>query len=385
MSKFQKYLEVKYNETESKQMIEDLLNLETNFKDEIEIPMNEIPSDYVIINVPQIYSSFDENEENLSISSYRVINMKHLLEIAKYGLKIDCSPINEQNELFPQLMSMITNEKSKESSKTMNDLKEHFEMLTETITTDKIYETFSLKPINTDKIRTYVLNGICDIQTFDSSHSFQYEYAPGQFIEKSVEFYSLLPPNEFIKAKIKKNATEYTETLYIIEKLRQSLELKLNRTYIYSVQNINVYAFFFALYGSSQPLQNYSFPIHNSHLISNMIDLLIRTKYYKPWEESKYNKFLLNNIHGEENMLVEKLSATKGCKARYNIFRENFPSFLTYEDYINSIKPNLIEFNNKLYYFFDCNSLTKMIEIFAPMCIEFSEKYNEKNIQKSII
>lgn len=363
------------NVDDLKHQMQELSGIDNFDLNDIEINYQDMGKDDVIISIPKIYPG-EENCESETIISYRVISLKKLVEIAKLGLQIENS-ISTQHLVTPLFLEYVNDPKAQNTISLVSNLKNQLSSITDLFSTQEVYDNCDFEPINLDRIRKF------SVLDDGSSFSFQDSYYSYKTVKNeivTVQAYSLLPELEYYNAKMQNNASDYTESLYIIEMFKQSVQLKPNRTLSYGLQNLNVFMFFLALFGASRPLVNNQFSSYLSHFMLNSLDILIRSRYYSVWENSKFSKYMKNELQRNESILVNAIDKAEGCRVRYNSFHNIFKRFISYDDYVNQINKFSTTFKGKKYYFFESTALKKILSLFAEPSMELVNEF-ENNMK----
>lgn len=360
------------NVDDLKHQMHELSSINNFDLDDIEINYKDMNENDVIISTPKIYPG-EENFESEIVSTFRVIPLNKLVEIAKIGLQIE-NDISGQHLVTALLLDYVTDPKAQNTLSLVSGLKNQLSLITDLLTPREIYDNCTFEPTNLDRMRKF------NVKSDGSGFSFidsSYSYKTNKNEIVTVQAYSLVPESEYYNAKLQNNASDYTESLYIIEMFKQSVQLKPNRTLAYGLQNLNAFMFFLALFGASKPLINNQFPSYLSHFMLNSLDILIRSRYYSIWENSKYSKYLNNEIQRNESIFVNNINRTEGCRVRYNSFHNIFTTFISYDEYINQIDKCSTKFGERKYYFFESIALKKILSLFAEPSMEIVHEFEK--------
>lgn len=402
------------------------LDLSTQLLDDEAIGPNEITEDYVVICVPLIYVSVDEqNGTDEMIPNLRAIQYSKLVDLMQIAIQIPTLPAKEQVELATNLIKRVTDiYTSKSKSSQPQSLLRNQINVTQPNTYDRIHEDCSIKSSSSssfeqqyntykkieveaneeegldymklDKVvglMSYILKFYeetsldgdyinIDTQPISFDKIRRYNVNPTNGILMSCddvrtadgyELYSQIPNVEDHKLiREMTNDTDFNRIQYVLSCLEKFLLFRPGYILNNTVQAINLAYFYSLIYLSSLPIKSNCSNDLKGNVVGYVIDVIVRSRVINYWQRNPNSAKLLSDLtanYHKDHFIVKMCrlnSSRERAKLAISMLSKHSKQIteqLDYDKYIELLEENAQIIEGKRYYVFTIQSVYSLIRI----------------------
>lgn len=343
-------------------MNDDILDNET-------VPRTRVHEYGVVVNLPLIYVSADEDEHpDESIDNYRVLEFDRLAEIMRVAIRIAGADRDEEMSIWKTLTDLLMRYNKNENGREEPVLAflDFIGTISRDLKIDDEYVDSTQSCITFDVIRRY---------TNDPTTGLLIGSEP-EPTEDGLQLYSQTSNDEarIMRIRRERNDTDMNRFHYCLSAFDKTLRFIPGYVYNRTVKVINLALAHLCLISASHPIEGYSSNDLKSNVLAYIIDVVIRSRVIQAWQRDPASRVLmsdLTNNYDKDNVLVA-LCKLKGPKERAKLLLHEFSKApecaelceqLSYESYEQLLERSRRNIHGRVYYAFDNQFLLELLKL----------------------
>lgn len=340
-------------------MNDDILDNET-------IPRTRVHEYGVVVNLPLIYVSANENEHlDQSIDNYRVLEFDRLAEIMRVAIRIAGASRDEETDIWKTLTDLLMRYNSGRREEPVLAFLDFISNASRDLKIDDEYVDSTQSCITFDVIRRY---------ENDPSTGLLISSEPEPY-DDGLQLYSQTNDNDLMmKIRKERNDTDMNRFHYCLSAFDKTLRFVPGYVYDRTVKVINLALAHLCLVSASHPIEGFSSNDLKSNILAYIIDVVIRSRVIQAWQRDPASRVLMSDLtrnYDKENVLVA-LCKLKGPKERAKLLLHEFSKApecielceqLSYESYEQLLEQSRRTIDGRDYYAFDNKFLLELLKL----------------------
>lgn len=318
------------------------------------VPLSEVASHGVIVQVPMICVNCDDRGEDRAIKNFRVIPYETLERLMTVAKQIETASHADQMKISERFVTdMVSSNKHCRDNQLMYNF---ITMCGDWGRSIDVADTFvdaSTEGISFDPIRKYENDrtGVLVRHTHTAWH--------GRY------FYSQFGDDVALIARVRRemNETDLNQMHYMLECLEKSLLFHKTRLYSHSVKVSNLCLFYLSLISNSLPVENMCDTDLRNNFTGTMIDVIVRTRVITKWRLHHCSKSLIQDIvqNYDPTIPMVAICRLETPRERADYILKSLSKCdevrkalagLSYDEYEKALKQSVYTVNGEEYYVF---------------------------------